>query len=89
MRFTPRRQGSGWRAVDIAKIPELTGQGMMHPAGTRAFDGRRGDQVAVYAYENPDGAVLDDEQTVRPSSSPTQLITDSAAGRKVPPLTPR
>jgi uncharacterized protein YdeI (YjbR/CyaY-like superfamily) len=123
VRFTPRRKGSVWSTVNIAKIAELTERGLMRPAGLRAFEGRRPDQVAVYAYEQPDGAVLDEEQTARLRADPvawewfshqppgyrkaaahwvvsakraetrerrlSQLITDSAAGRKVPPLTPR
>jgi uncharacterized protein YdeI (YjbR/CyaY-like superfamily) len=36
-RFTPRRPGSGWSAVNIAKVAELTRQGRMQPPGVRAF----------------------------------------------------
>jgi uncharacterized protein YdeI (YjbR/CyaY-like superfamily) len=39
-RFTPRRRGSNWSAINIAKIAELTKAGRMHPAGTRAFEER-------------------------------------------------
>ena len=53
-RFTPRRKGSSWSAVNIAKVAELRAAGRMHPAGIRAFDGRdtpRRD--AGYSYERP------------------------------------
>ncbi len=39
-RFTPRRRTSSWSALNIAKIAELTKDGRMHPAGTRAFEQR-------------------------------------------------
>ena len=39
-RFTPRRRGSNWSAINIAKIAQLAKAGRMHPAGTRAFEDR-------------------------------------------------
>lgn len=123
VRFTPRRQGSVWSKVNVAKIAELTEQGLMHPAGLKVFEQRKPDRVAIYSYEQPSDAVFDREQITlfraQPSAwewfcaqSPsyrrsavhwvvsakrpetrerrlTQLIADSAAGRKVPPLAPR
>ena len=38
-RFTPRRKGSNWSQVNIAKVAELTRQGRMRPAGLAAFEG--------------------------------------------------
>ena len=32
-RFTPRRKGSTWSAVNVAKVAALTNQGRMRPAG--------------------------------------------------------
>ncbi|WP_433726195.1 YdeI/OmpD-associated family protein [Actinoplanes sp. CA-051413] len=123
VRFTPRRKGSVWSAVNVAKIAELTAAGQMHPAGLHAFESRKPERVAAYSYEQPADAVLDAEQTARFegeeaawnwfSAQPAsyrraavhwvvsakreetrqrrlgQLITDSAAGRTVPPLTRR
>jgi uncharacterized protein YdeI (YjbR/CyaY-like superfamily) len=51
-RFTPRRKGSTWSAVNIAKVRELTEQGRMRPAGIVAFEGRKDETTAVYSYEN-------------------------------------
>jgi uncharacterized protein YdeI (YjbR/CyaY-like superfamily) len=65
VRFTPRRQGSVWSAVNVAKVAELTERGLMHPAGVRAFEARRADRVATYSYEQPEGAELDEEQLAR------------------------
>jgi uncharacterized protein YdeI (YjbR/CyaY-like superfamily) len=39
-RFTPRRKGSNWSAINIAKVAELSAAGRMHPAGQRAFEQR-------------------------------------------------
>ena len=36
-RFTPRRAGSNWSAINIAKVEELTKQKRMHAAGLAAF----------------------------------------------------
>ena len=62
VRFTPRRKGSVWSAVNIAAVARLTEQGLMHPAGQHAFDTRRPDRVAVYSYEQPADAQLDEAQ---------------------------
>jgi uncharacterized protein YdeI (YjbR/CyaY-like superfamily) len=32
-RFTPRRPGSTWSAVDVGRVRELTRMGLIHPAG--------------------------------------------------------
>ena len=51
IRFTPRRKGSIWSKVNVARYEALTADGRMTQAGVRAYEenkGRRG----VYAYEN-------------------------------------
>jgi len=50
-RFTPRRKGSIWSAVNVAKIAQLRLAGRMRPAGEAAFALRRDDRTAVYAFE--------------------------------------
>jgi uncharacterized protein YdeI (YjbR/CyaY-like superfamily) len=61
-RLTPRRQGSNWSAVNIAKVAELRKQGRMTPAGEAAFAARREDRSAVYSYERRHEAKFDAEQ---------------------------
>lgn len=51
-RFTPRRASSNWSAVNIKKVAELTEKGLMMPAGIAAFEKRKDEKSAVYAYEN-------------------------------------
>ncbi len=53
-RWTPRRPGSIWSAVNIALVEKLTAEGRMHPAGLAAFERRREDRSGVYSHENPD-----------------------------------
>src|SRR3712207_2772805 len=65
VRFTPRRKGSVWSSVNVAKVAELTEAGLMHSAGLQAFETRKPEKVAVYSYEQPADAVLDDEQEAR------------------------
>jgi uncharacterized protein YdeI (YjbR/CyaY-like superfamily) len=123
VRFTPRRRGSVWSAINIAKIAELTERGLMRPAGLLAFEQRKPARAAAYAHEQPQDATLDEEQTARLRADPrawewfsaqspsyrrsavhwvvsakragtrerrlAQLVSDSAAGRRVPPLVPR
>ena len=52
VRFTPRRPGSVWSAVNIGRVAVLQAEGRMQPAGLAAFGRRRQDRSAIYAYEN-------------------------------------
>jgi uncharacterized protein YdeI (YjbR/CyaY-like superfamily) len=52
-RFTPRRKGSSWSAVNIAKVAALKAAGRMHPAGLRTFEERDRRKDAGYSYERP------------------------------------
>jgi uncharacterized protein YdeI (YjbR/CyaY-like superfamily) len=51
-RFTPRRRGSNWSAVNIAKVERLKAAGLMAPAGLAAFEARDASAEARYSYEN-------------------------------------
>jgi uncharacterized protein YdeI (YjbR/CyaY-like superfamily) len=53
-RWTPRKRGSNWSAINIASVAELTAAGRMHPAGLAAFALRREDRSGTYAYETRD-----------------------------------
>ncbi len=52
IRFTPRRPGSKWSAVNIKKIEALTKQGLMHQAGIESFNLRKEHKSGTYSYEN-------------------------------------
>ena len=57
-RFTPRRKGSNWSAVNIAKVKALTEEGRMRPAGLAAFEARSEERSAIYSYEQRHVATL-------------------------------
>ena len=50
-RFTPRRKGSTWSAINVANVERLIAEGRMRPAGLAAFEARTASNTAVYSYE--------------------------------------
>jgi len=58
IRFTRRRPGSNWSAVNVAKAEALIASGLMTPAGLAAFAARRADRTGVYSHEQGVDAVL-------------------------------
>jgi uncharacterized protein YdeI (YjbR/CyaY-like superfamily) len=120
-RFTPRRPGSNWSEINVAKVADLRTAGRMRPAGEAAFAARRDDPTAL-TYERRHEAAFDADQEAafranqtawawfgeqsdayrhmatfwvvsakRPETQAKRLgslIESSAAGRRVPALTP-
>jgi uncharacterized protein YdeI (YjbR/CyaY-like superfamily) len=60
-RFTPRRKGSTWSAVNVAKVAALTAAGRMRAAGLAAFAERSEAKTAIYSYERAASAFSDAE----------------------------
>lgn len=58
IRFTPRKRGSNWSAINIATAKRLAAEGRMAPAGLRAFEARTDERSAIYAYEQRKAAKL-------------------------------
>lgn len=50
-RFTPRRRGSVWSAVNERRAAELLKSGRMRAAGRKAFEARDPQKTVVYQYE--------------------------------------
>ena len=50
-RFTPRRKGSNWSAVNERRAAELMKAGRMRAAGRQAFEARDPARMVVYQYE--------------------------------------
>lgn len=69
-RWTPRRPGSNWSAVNIAHVERLITEGRMQPPGLAAFEARRKDRSGAYSSEKRDGEL--------PATYAAQL-TDSPA----------
>ena len=61
-RITPRKPGSNWSRVNIAKVAELSSQGRMLPAGLGAFDRRDVAREGVYSFEQADEPLPESEQ---------------------------
>ena len=57
VRFTPRRPGSVWSAVNIRKATELAAAGQMRPAGRAAFAARAERNSTRYSYESKPAAL--------------------------------
>ena len=72
IRFTPRRPGSIWSAINLAKVEQLQAQGRLQPAGRQAFARRLAHKSAIYADEQPQHATLTAAETA-------QFRLDSAA----------
>jgi uncharacterized protein YdeI (YjbR/CyaY-like superfamily) len=69
-RITPRRPGSNWSAVNVAKVEELEQRGLMEPAGQRAYAARRPERTGVYSFER-EAAELPPELQQRFRAQPT------------------
>jgi len=50
-RFTPRRRGSIWSAVNIKRALELRDKGLMKAPGVTAFNARKENKSGIYSYE--------------------------------------
>jgi uncharacterized protein YdeI (YjbR/CyaY-like superfamily) len=51
IRFSPRRRGSIWSAINIKRAQKLTKGKRMRPAGARAFAARIEYKSGIYSYE--------------------------------------
>jgi uncharacterized protein YdeI (YjbR/CyaY-like superfamily) len=60
IRFTPRRPGSRWSAVNVRRVPELVAEGRMTPAGLAVYESRR-DEVG-YTYAPREGALTVEQE---------------------------
>jgi uncharacterized protein YdeI (YjbR/CyaY-like superfamily) len=70
IRFTPRKARSIWSAVNIRRAGELREQGLMQPAGIRAFEQRAEDRSGVYSYEQRQAIEPTPEQEERFRATP-------------------
>jgi uncharacterized protein YdeI (YjbR/CyaY-like superfamily) len=71
-RWTPRKPSSTWSAINIAAVERLTAQGRMKPSGLAAYERRRPERSAIYAYEQ-------DGELAFPPELAAQLAADAAA----------
>jgi uncharacterized protein YdeI (YjbR/CyaY-like superfamily) len=64
IRFTPRKKGSIWSAVNMRLVEELIRDGRMQPAGLVAWQARDPAKSAIYSFER-EAAQLDAEMEAR------------------------
>ena len=50
-RFTPRKKGSNWSKVNVEKMARLQAEGLVAPAGRRAFAARSDEKTGIYSFE--------------------------------------
>ncbi len=62
IRFTPRKAGSIWSAVNVAKAERLIAAGRMQPAGFAAYQRRTAARTSIYSYEQVAEARLTDAE---------------------------
>jgi uncharacterized protein YdeI (YjbR/CyaY-like superfamily) len=61
IRFTPRRSGSHWSAINLARVKVLSEEGRMMPAGLQAYARRDEAQTARASYEQIQNTPWDPE----------------------------
>jgi uncharacterized protein YdeI (YjbR/CyaY-like superfamily) len=61
IRFTPRRPGSSWSAINIARVRALKARGLMRTAGLDAFGRRHAERSRTHSYEQRYSATLAEE----------------------------
>jgi uncharacterized protein YdeI (YjbR/CyaY-like superfamily) len=61
IRFTPRKPGSIWSNVNIAKVAALLEAGRMMPAGLAAWERRDPKKSGIYVFERNDPVAFDEE----------------------------
>jgi uncharacterized protein YdeI (YjbR/CyaY-like superfamily) len=70
IRFTPRKSGSIWSAVNTRRAEALIRDGRMQPAGLKAFAARDPEKSGVYSYEQRRAARLGAEAEARLRADP-------------------
>jgi len=59
IRFTPRRRGSIWSAINIKRANELVEQRRMRSAGLKVFAARIENKSGIYSYEQRSTELID------------------------------
>jgi uncharacterized protein YdeI (YjbR/CyaY-like superfamily) len=75
-RFTPRRVGSTWSAINTNRMVELIERGLVQPPGLAAFEGRDPEKTNLYSYERDTAALSSDsERTFRKNNAAWTFFT--------------
>jgi uncharacterized protein YdeI (YjbR/CyaY-like superfamily) len=81
IRFTPRRPGSNWSAVNLKRVPQLEALGRMADAGRAAFAKRSEAKSAIYSYENkPEDLPPEQQKRFRANEKAWKFFSEQPAG---------
>ena len=70
VRFTPRRAGSIWSAVNLAKVEALIAAGRMQPAGLKVWQAREPARERVYSFEQAEAVELSPAERAQFEAAP-------------------
>ena len=70
-RFTPRRKGSNWSKVNVEKVAKLESEGLMRPAGRKAFEARSEGKTGVYSFEQEPPETLPEQYDSKLRADPS------------------
>src|SRR4026208_2107414 len=59
IRFTPRKPGSVWSAVNSRNVERLIKEERMQPAGLKAYELRTANRSGIYAYEQRSAELIE------------------------------
>lgn len=82
IRFTPRKPGSIWSAVNIKKMEVLTAAGLVTPAGMAAFEKRSESRSKIYSHENATALAPDHITTFKQHTAAWQFFEQQAPSYK-------
>jgi uncharacterized protein YdeI (YjbR/CyaY-like superfamily) len=82
IRFTPRKRSSNWSKINVETVERLKAEGLMAPAGLRAYEARREDRTGVYSSERQKAAALpaEFERRFRSAKAAWKWFTERPAG---------
>ena len=62
IRFTPRKSGSNWSRINVARMEALIAEGLVNERGKAAFAARKPEKTAIYSYEREHAALAPAEE---------------------------
>jgi uncharacterized protein YdeI (YjbR/CyaY-like superfamily) len=81
VRFTPRRLGSIWSKVNIARMERLIADGQVAPAGMRAYEARTPERSGIYLHEGGKAEFTADlEERFRANPAAWEFWSSTPAG---------
>jgi uncharacterized protein YdeI (YjbR/CyaY-like superfamily) len=86
IRFTPRKPGSNWSAVNIEKTGNLIRSGKMMEAGLAAYSKRKENKSRIYSYETAKEFILPNEMAgefMKNASAWEYFQSQAASYRKI------